>query len=133
MANIHKLEMGMALSKDSRIAFQKGFLGLGTKAFYQPTGSPIEIFRYEYNNEKGKLLETLFQNTVSESLEERVRKIGTAKSDAIGNTRLEACLSLDHQFAALQLFHYSDFKLVPATDLNIFEGKEAEILARLFQ
>lgn len=46
---------------------------------------------------------------------------------------LQQDYSDDNQFAALQLFSYSDFEYRPITDVVYYEGADAEIINTLFK
>ncbi|MBR1428288.1 MAG: hypothetical protein IJ582_04550 [Prevotella sp.] len=42
------------------------------------------------------------------------------------------CLSEDRQFCAIQLFRFVDFKNSPVFDARFYEGKDVEMMAKLF-
>jgi len=130
MANIKKMAMAKAMANDNRIVIKSSLLGLSTSIVYQPTGSKVTCYSYEYSADKGNKIKDLLSREVLD--EQKIKALGTVKSDTIGNMRLEAMLSADRQFAALQLFQYSDFLPTPLTSLRIFEGSEAEKVATLF-
>lgn len=130
MANIKKMAMAKAIANDNRIAIKSSLFGLSSSVVYQPTGSKIACYSYEYSADMGNKIKELLNR---EGLDEqKIKAMGTVKSDTIGNMRLEAMLSADRQFAALQLFQYSDFLPQPLTSLRVFEGGDAEKIAVLF-
>ena len=51
---------------------------------------------------------------------------------SMGNVKLEACLSDDHQFVATQLLSFQDFGYKPVTEMVVYTGKTAEAFAKLF-
>ena len=51
---------------------------------------------------------------------------------SMGNFKLQACLSDDSQFAALQLLAYKDFGYKPVTEMKVYTGRTAEVFSRLF-
>ncbi|WP_158573495.1 hypothetical protein [Prevotella sp. AM34-19LB] len=50
----------------------------------------------------------------------------------MGNMKLQACLSDDHQFVATQLLAFKDFGYQPVTEMVTYTGKIAEAFAQLF-
>lgn len=131
MASFNNLEMAQALSHDSRVTIKKGFLGFGAKVVYQPTQSPIHVMLREYNADNGERMENLI-NAPADRLEAEVEKGKDIQDAQIGSMHLEACISRDGQFVALQMFHFVDFKYKPVTPLRIFEGNEAQLVSSLF-
>ncbi len=51
---------------------------------------------------------------------------------SMGNMKLQACLSDDHQFVATQLLAFKDFGYKPVTEMKTYTGKTAEAFAQLF-
>ena len=130
MANIKKLEMADAVSVNPHVSILKSFLGLQTKVVYEPSKSLIDVFTYDYTAEMGDRMEKLLTCS-PESLEKEINKCGIIEKTPIGNIRLEACVSREHLFAAMQLFHFVDFQYEPMTDVKFYEGKEAELIATI--
>jgi pimeloyl-CoA synthetase len=50
----------------------------------------------------------------------------------MGNMKLQACISDDHQFVATQLLAFKDFGYKPVTEMKTYTGKTAEAFAQLF-
>ena len=125
MANIKNLTMGSQLLSDPRITTVSTLFGLSSKAVYVPTGSKISSSVYEYSAQEEDKLKHLLP------LADAARNVKTLKSHDIGNLRLEVCLSADHQFAAMQLFRYSNFVATPVTSLSVYEQADAATVAGL--
>ena len=69
--------------------------------------------------------------TKQENLEEAIAKISDIKSSQIGGYRLQVAVSDDHQFAALQMFTFSDFQYRPMTDVKIYVGDRAKLISKI--
>lgn len=130
MSKIDHLEMGAQIMALDNIEVKKGFLGMGTKLIYKPTHSVVKVKENEYSAEDGRRLETILA-TEPGNMEEAISKNSVSPKE-IGNTKLEACISDDHQFAAAQLLGFKDFDYTPVTEVHIYEGKAAEAFAHLF-
>ena len=131
MSSIKDLEMAAAVSAYQHIEIKKSLFGLSQKAVYVPTQSPVKANVYEYAPADGERMERLLCLPLDKMALELKAK-GAPKPAAIGHFRLEVCLSDDHQFCALQLFRFVDFKYNPAFEPRFFEGKDAETIAQLF-
>lgn len=130
MANIKNLTMGSQLLSDPRITTVSTLFGLSSKAVYVSTGSTISSSVYEYSAQEEDKLKQLLPLTGA-ALADAARNVKTLKSHDIGNLRLEVCLSADHQFAAMQLFRYSNFVATPVTSLSVYEQADAATVAGL--
>jgi len=130
MAKINHLEMGAEVMALEQVETKKGFLGLSTKLIYKPTNSLIKVKENEYSAENGRRLEDILA-TDPENVEEAINKFPISAT-GIGNMKLEACISEDHQFAAVQLLAFKDFDYEPVTEVHIYEGKAAGAVAKLF-
>ena len=130
MTNFNNLEMGEAISMHPHIIIKKSFFGLRKQLVYQLTQSPIDIIINDYSAENGALIEKVLMSP-KDKLEKTAQSVGKVQKSAIANMRLEVCLSRDHQFAALQLFRFVDFKYQPLTDVHCFEGKNAALVAQV--
>lgn len=128
MANINQLEMGEFISKHPHITVKKSLFGLSSKVVYEPTQSKVDVLRRDYDQAHGEQLRQLLAKPVVE-LEKEGQ--GSVPQSNIGSVRLEGCLSQDHQFVALQLLTYSDFMYKPMTDVLVYEGKDADVVARI--
>ena len=130
MPSIKDLEMAAAVSSYENISIKNGLFGLSKKAVYTPTGSTIKVIINDYSPAEGEHLERLLELPL-DKLANEVNTKGKPTPTAIGHYRLELCLSVDHQFCALQLFRFMDFKNNPVFEPRFYEGKDAGIIASL--
>lgn len=129
MASIKNLEMAAALSADSRIEIKKSLFS--TKGIHTPSGQKLEVVVNEYDANGAATVETLLA-AKPEKLAAEIERVGVPHTSPIGCLRMEAVMTPDHQFAAVQGFRYTDLRYKPVTDLVIVEGADAETLCRLF-
>ena len=102
MASLSNMEMAAAVAANKNIEIKKTFFGLKTQVIYTPTGSPVDCYRKEYAPDAESSLGKMLDNT-GEKLAEAAKNVADIKEVDMGNVRLEAALSRDHQFAALQI------------------------------
>ncbi|MFZ1237543.1 MAG: hypothetical protein WAR39_11210 [Prevotella sp.] len=132
MANIKKMEMADAISKNSKITFSKGFLGIGEKAVYEPTNSPLQVYINFYNAEEGDEILRIIDGPESE-IEERVKNLPSFIKRAIGNYRIETAISKDEQFVAIHIMRYGNFRHSPIRNVMFYEGNTAKLLAEVLK
>jgi hypothetical protein len=60
-----------------------------------------------------------------------IQQKGKPVTGANGHFRLELCLSDDHQFCALQMFRFGDFKYNPVFEPRFYEGTDAAYFTQL--
>ncbi len=130
MAKINHIEMGEDVMALNEVQVKKGFMGWSVKLTYKPTQSKIQIKEKEYTAEDGKKLQNILTAAPAE-LETAISKFPVS-AISMGNFKLQACLSDDSQFAALQLLAYKDFGYKSVTDMKVYTGKSAEVFSRLF-
>ena len=130
MSNINKLEIARTLATAPPTSTTSTFFGLIPTSLYVPTGSKIATYTFEYPAEREAKIETLLGLT-GDALVNAATDIKTLKSDTLGNLRLEACVSADHRFAALQLCRYSNFEASQLSRLALYEGADAATIASL--
>lgn len=130
MSKINHLEMGTEVMALEDIEVKKSFLGLSTKLIYKPTNSVVKVKENEYTAEDGKKLANILA-TEPENIEEAIQKFPIS-SIGIGNVKLEACISDDNQFAAVQLLNFKDFDYKPVSEVKVYTGKAAAAFAKLF-
>ncbi len=130
MSKIQHLEMGATVMGLDEIKVKKGFLGLSVQLVYLPTNSAVKVKENEYSAEDGRRLENILF-TEPENVEEAISK-NPVSPTGMGNVKLEACISQDHQFAAVQLLNFKDFDYKPVSEVHIYKGKAAEAIAKLF-
>ena len=130
MAKINHIEMGEDVMALNDVQVKKGFMGWSVKLTYKPTQSKIQIKEKEYTAEDGKKLENILTAAPAE-VETAISKFPVS-AISMGNFKLQACLSDDSQFAALQLLAYKDFDYKPVTEMKVYTGRTAEVFSRLF-
>lgn len=130
MAKINHIEMGEDVMALNDVQVKKGFMGWSVKLIYKPTQSKIQIKEKEYTAEDGKKLQNILTAAPAE-VETAIIKFPVS-AISMGNFKLQACLSDDSQFAALQLLAYKDFGYKPVTDMKVYTGRTAEVFSRLF-
>ena len=128
MPSIKNLEMAAAVSTYQHIEIKKSLFS--TKVVYTPTASPVKVIVQEYAPADGERLERLLSLSPDKMAAEIAQK-GKPTPAAIGHFRLEACLSADRQFCALQLFRFADFRNNAVIEPRFYEGKDAEAAAQL--
>lgn len=130
MANIKNLRMWDDIRNDSRVSIRKTMLGLKTTAFYQKTQSIIDVKTIEYTPLDGDQLRGI--------LEVPVEKLESAIGDfhpipvPNGNYLVELCSSKDGKFVALMLLQFQRMSYEPVTPVIVFEGKEAQLVRKIF-
>jgi len=129
MPSIKSLEMAGAVSSHENIIIKKSLFS--TSAVYAPTHSKIKVMILDYQPAEGERLERLLNMPIDKMLEE-IRHKGKPAAGAVGNFRLEVCLSADRQFCALQLFRFMELTYRPVTEPLFYEGEDADKAAQLF-
>lgn len=122
--------MGEDVMALNDVQVKKGFMGWSVKLTYKPTQSKIQIKEKEYTAEDGKKLQNILTAAPTE-VETAISKFPVS-AISMGNFKLQACLSDDSQFAALQLLAYKDFGYKSVTDMKVYTGRTAEVFSRLF-
>ena len=130
MAKINHIEMGEDVMALNDVQVKKGFMGWSVKLIYKPTQSKIQIKEKEYTAEDGKKLQNILTAAPAE-VETAISKFPVS-AISMGNFKLQACLSDDSQFAALQLLAYKDFGYKPVTEMKVYTGRTAEVFSILF-
>ena len=122
--------MAEAVSSKSYITISESFFGLCQKVVYVPTGSRVRVIKHEYSAAEGGRLEKLLSLPL-DRIEAELAAKGKPAPTAVGNYRLQACVSDDRQFCAVQLFRFVDLMYHPVADPLFFEGQSAATIARL--
>ena len=131
MANIKNLQMWENICADARIRINKSMFGLRTTAIYGPTNSVIDANTYEYSPEDGKHIKRILEMP-QEKMAEAINDYQPKTTD-YGNYLAEVCLSRDKHFLIVQLFQFEKLNYEPATEVLIFEDKEAAAISKLFR
>lgn len=119
--------IGKAILSSNKMTIKKSLFG--QTIVYKPTESAVKAYRQEYDLANGKLVGKIL-DAPAEVLEEAIKGTKIKKSD-IGNMQLEACISNDRQFAAFRLFQFVDFEYKPISDLKVYEGDKASLIATI--
>lgn len=122
--------MAETICNNPNIKISKGFLGIGSNAIYTPTNSKLKAIINYYNAEDAQAFVKLIKMAEGEVISQAKKMTPPAKL-SIGNYRLEACVTDDKQFVAIQVLSYADFRNTPICDLKYFEGEAAQAIARL--
>lgn len=130
MASINNLEMAETIANNSNIKISKGFLGIGSKATYTPTNSKLNAVINYYSAEDAQAFVKLI-NAAETEVASLAKKVTPPSKLSISNYRLEACVTDDKQFVAIQVLSYADFRNTPICDLKYFEGEAAQAIAAL--
>ena len=130
MSNIKNLEMAKAVFAKSYISIKKSFFGLCQKVIYTPTNSQVKAVIQEYSADEGVRLEQLL-SLPTDKLEAELASKGKPVITSAGNCQLQACVSDDRQFCAVQLFRFYEFVYHPLGEPRFFEGKEAETISKI--
>lgn len=128
MSSFKNLEMAYAVSVHPHITVKKSLFQ--TKVIYTPTESPVRPIIQEYTPTEGSRLLSLLDMPKDKLLAELKQK-GAPASGSNGHYHLEACLSDDHQFCALQMFRYADFSYIAIGEPRFYEGDEAKTIAQI--
>ena len=130
MANIKNLQMWNSICDNSRISVKSSMFGLKTTAIYLPTQSTIKAETLEYSPETGDKLKRIIESP-KDQLDKAVG-LFRPQTTVNGNYMLEKLTSQDGQFVALQLLQFHQLSYEPVTEVLIFEGKDAEVVNKLF-
>ena len=131
MANIKNLRMRDSICTDARISITKSMFGLRSTAIYRPTNSVIDAETFEYSPEDGKHIKSILEMP-RERMADSIQGFHPTTVD-YGNYLAEVGLSRDGAFMAVQLFQFVKLNYEPATEVLVFEGKEAATISNLFQ
>lgn len=131
MASLNNMEMAAQVTAHKDIDIKKTFFGLKTQVIYKPTNCPVDCFRKEYAPDAESSLNKLLDNT-GEQLAKAAKAVADIKEVDMGNVRLEAALSRDHQFAALQIVKFTNFNYLPVSDVKFLMGADAAAVAVIF-
>ena len=130
MANIKNLQMWNSICDNSRISVKCSMFGLKTTAIYLPTQSTIKAETLEYSPETGDKLKRIIESP-KDQLDKAIG-LFRPQTTVNGNYMLEKLTSQDGQFVALQLLQFHQLSYEPVTGVLIFEGKDAEVVNKLF-
>ena len=125
MANIKKMEMAQTIFANENISVEKTFFGLKTKLTYKPTGGAVKAEEYDFTPDMGERMLKIIK-TPANKLATAIHDAGKIATTPIGHFHLEACMSEDGLWAAMQMFRFTDFKYQPETEVIYFDGENAQ-------
>lgn len=131
MASFTSLAMSKHFANDPRISTKSTFLGLFKKHIYNPTDSPLTALHKEFTPSDGAKIEKALGCNDPQDRASQLTVISQMKPAALGNYMLEACMSADHQFAAVMLYQFKQLSYEPVSSLCVFEGETAEAVCEL--
>ena len=127
----NSIGLKQSVAQHSNIACKSVCFGLIKKLYYQPTNSSLKSVELYFGpKDKDKLL-SLFQ-LQGDALVCFAKKCPHLEEKTNGNLFLEAFVSSDRQFMALQLSQYSilDYQLL--CEPIFLEGSTAELVSNIF-
>ncbi len=128
MPSFNSLTMSSDLVNDSRISVKKSFFGLSTSVVYLTTNSKVKALKKEYDPDNGNMLKCVLTADKAKQ-PAMLAGLESLAETHLGNYMLEMCVSDDHQFVALRLFHYQELRYTPVTPLLTYEGEDASLVA----
>ncbi len=127
MANINKMPMAQEVLSNKNVKVVSTMMGLSKKLVYAPTGATVKVNKFNYNPEAVSHLQRVIESN-GKGLAAAVKACRVTQQ-AIGNIELDACISTDKQFVALQLLQFGDYRYHPISSVATFEGEEAALVA----
>lgn len=124
------MEIASAISANSDIKVTTSMFGLFEKAIYLPTNSKLKAFSADYTVADGNQLAEIMSKPF-EDMKQYADRHGVVGSVAIGNVRVEACMSEDGLFVMYQWFRFVDFQYQPITPAICYTGDDVNIVRRL--
>lgn len=132
MTSIKNLAMAPAVVAFQRVATKSTMLGLKKLYIYVPSQSAITGLSEEFDPTQGDKMIKLMALPL-EKIEEEVKAHPKPTPTAVGHVRLEACISADEKFVAVQTFRFIDFGYQKVFDVKFFEGDDATRMAKILR
>lgn len=129
MANFNKLPMAQELLSHNNLQVVSSLFGLSRKLVYAPTGATVNVKKINYDHDAVAHLQRVIDSD-GKGLNAAVKACRIHKQE-IGNIELDACISTDKQFAALQLQQFSDYSYHPISKVAFYEGDQAQLVASI--
>ena len=123
--------MATELLSNNHIQVVSSMLGLSKKLVYTPTRATVKVKKLNFNPEAVAHLQRVIESG-SHELAAAV-KACHAKRQEIGNIELDACISTDKQFVALQLLKFMDYTYQPISKVASYEGDDAQLVASIIE
>jgi len=131
MANFNKLAMSAELLSRNDLRVTSTMLGLSKKLVYITTGATVNVKRYNFNPEAVSHLQRVIESEGKE-LTAAVKACRVQQLE-IGNIELDACISTDKRFVALQLLQFSDYSYHAISKVAFYEGDQAQLVASILE
>jgi len=131
MANLNKLAMSAELLSRNDLRIVSTMLGLSKKLVYVTTGATVAAKKYNFNPEAVTHLQRVIESSGKE-LTAAVKACRVHQQE-IGNIELDACISTDKRFVALQLLQFSDYTYHPISKVAFYEGDQAQLVASILE
>ncbi len=129
MANFNKLAMSDELLSRKDLSVTSSMLGLSKKLVYSTTGATVNVKKYNFNSEAVAHLQRVIESD-GKGLAAAVKACRVQKLE-IGNIELDACISTDKQFVALQLLQFIDYTYQSISKVAFYEGDQAQLVASI--
>ncbi len=128
MPSYKQLNMATVLVDHEDIIVSKKFFGIITQLVYRPTGSKIRARQVYYGPESLTALKVIVESE-PKALRSKLDTFGS-QQQAIGNVMLEACVSSDGNFAALQVMQFAGYVYRATTDIRFFTEEDARLIIK---
>lgn len=129
MANFNKLQMAQELLSHNNLQVVSSLFGLSRKLVYAPTGATVNVKKINYDHDAVAHLQRVIDSDGKE-LNAAVKACRIHKQE-IGNIELDACISTDKQFVALQMLQFIDYTYQPISKTAFYEGEQAQLVATI--
>lgn len=118
--------MWPALEASSRVSVKSSFFGLCERAVLTDSGKTLKIVKRDYQPECASKLEQLLQ-APDDKLAALAASM-TITPTPVGNIRLDVCYTADHEFAAVQMLRFADYKYRTITQPRLLDGAAAHAI-----
>ena len=129
MADFNKLPMAQELLSHNNLQVVSSLFGLSRKLVYAPTGATVNVKKINYDNDAVAHLQRVIDSD-GKGLNADVKACRIHKQE-IGNIELDACISTDKQFVALQMLQFIDYTYQPISKTTFYEGEQAQLVATI--
>ena len=120
-----------SVALQSYITRKSSFFGLINRLVYAPTDSRLNFTCRYYAPILREELKELFA-LGGQVLEKRLAKMNRFEQAVNGNLLVECCVSVDKEFAALQLKHFEQIDYQPISEVRFLQGESAMQAAKIF-
>ncbi|MDE6152443.1 MAG: hypothetical protein K2G12_10735 [Prevotella sp.] len=108
-----------------RNGFLKAMFGSRYALTYRPTGAAIKTHTETYGAELAEEIQHIVCTGMTDDMPDLAPR-------ANGNVMLQAYISGDHGFCAIQVLRFMDFEYSPVTETHVYTGDKAqEIISKI--